>query len=79
MNRSKQIQTIAARLKHNKEAQEAYRVILSEKYNKGETQSTTYKQIQKLYDRAENNVHHLTIDLSLLDARMNRAGEVEIY
>lgn len=79
MNSTEQVQTIAAKLKHNKEAREAYRIILSAKFDKGEQESTTYKQMQKLYDRADSNVHNLTYDLGELDARMLPNGNVEIY
>lgn len=48
--------------------------------------SIAYKNIlnvktaqQKLFDKADNNVHNLTIDLGELNARMNQNGEVEIY
>ena len=64
---------------HNKEVREAYREILSEKFNKGETESTTYKHIQKLFERADNNVQNLTFELGELNARMLPNGEVEIY
>lgn len=79
MNRIKKIKEIAARLTHNKEAKEAYREILSEKFNKCETESTTYKQFEKLFNRADDKVQMLTFDLGELDARMLPTGEVEIY
>ena len=79
MNRSEQIKSIAARLTHNKEAREAYREILSAKFEKNEQESTSYKQMQKLFDKADSNIHNLTIDLGELNARMNQNGEVEIY
>ena len=79
MNRSEQIQTTAAQLKHNIEARESLRTILSQKYDKGEKDSTTYKLLSKQFDRADNNVERLRYDLGELNARLTPNFVLEIY
>lgn len=79
MSRTEQIQSIAAKLLHNKEVCESLRPILSEKFSKGEKDSTTYKLLSKQFDRAENNVNNLRYDLGELDARLTPDGVLEIY
>lgn len=74
-----QIESIAARLKHNTDAMEAYRIILSEMYRKGEQNKIGYKRYSELYERAEKNVNRYRYELGELNARLNKSGELEIY
>lgn len=79
MNRTEQIESIAAKLKHNIEAMEAYGSIGTEKFNKGETGTISYKLIMERYYRASNNVQDLRYDLGELNARLTPDGILEIY
>lgn len=78
MNRTEKIQSIAARLKHNIEAKESIRKILSGKYDKGEQNSLSYKIYSEKFDKADNNVNNLRHELGELDARLTPSGSIEI-
>ena len=79
MNRQSKIESIAVKLKHNIEVRESLREILSEKFNKGEQNSTAYKKYQSQFDRADRNEMNLRWELGEMDARLTKAGVLEIY
>jgi hypothetical protein len=79
MNRSEQIKYLAAKLKHNIEAMEAYGKIVSEKYSKGENNTVGYNVMLDRYNKARGKVQDLRYALGELNARLTPDGVLEIY
>lgn len=77
--REKEAQQYAAIIQHNKDAREALRLILSEKYKKGDTASPGYKSAKDMFEAAERNIDKYTWLLGELNARVLQDGTLEIY
>lgn len=79
MNRTEIIHETATKLRHNLEALESLRIILSEKYQKGEQNTGTYRLFKRQYEKAERNADNLRHKLGELNARLTNDFKLEIY